>query len=283
MLALLSVFHLLTLCGTEISAVPNSIINAIVGEQVLFPVHNHCGAQYEVTFLTKSPTHAKLATWGFNTSHKHPLYENRLERSTNDSVVLYNVQISDTKLYGLQIDCYSKTMTPTDEKLFDLRVFEAVSKPLMTIICSASNITLSCSVAKGNNVIFHWEKQSLSGAINRTYDGAELVIDHVTEQEQYMYRCIADNLISNASSDPWTIEQCNVNNSKDHKLLWNISTIAAPVLLLVLALVAYICYKIKLTASDKEGNTATPKRNEEISYLRDGSIEATYITRIDLS
>ncbi|XP_067898136.1 SLAM family member 5-like isoform X2 [Heterodontus francisci] len=253
MLALLSVFHLLTLCGSEISAVPNSIINAIVGEQVLFPVHNHCGAQYEVTFLTKSPTHAILATWGFNKSDKHPLYENRLERSTKDSVVLYKVQINDTKLYGLQVECYSKTMTETNERLFDLRVFEPVSKPVLTITAKSStpNITLSCSVSKGNNVTFHLS-QSLSGAINRTSDGEELVIDHFSEQEQYVYICTAENPVSNATSDPWTRQQCNGNNSGDHKLLWNIPTIAAPVLLLVLALILYICYKIKLTACAKE-------------------------------
>ncbi|XP_067898138.1 signaling lymphocytic activation molecule-like [Heterodontus francisci] len=92
---------------------------------------------------------------------------------------------------------------------------EPVSKPVLTITAKTStpNITLSCFVSKGNNVTFHWEKQSLSGAINRTSDGEELVIDHVSEQEQYVYICTAENPVSNATSDPWTRQQCNGNNS----------------------------------------------------------------------
>ncbi|XP_067851590.1 SLAM family member 5-like [Heptranchias perlo] len=279
MLPLLSVFHLLTLCGTEISAILSTVINVIVGEQVLFPVHNQCGAEYEIMFQSKSPIRAKLASWRSNNSDRHPLYEDRLQRSTNGSVVLRNVQVNDTKLYGIQFECYSTTV----EILFDLHVFEPVSKPVMTITgnCSTPNITLSCSVSKGTNVTFHWEKQPLSGVINGTYDGTELVIDHVSEQEQY--RCTAENPVSNATSDSWSTELCNRNHSKGQKLSWVIHTIAASLLLLVLVLIVYIRYKITQTAGDKGSNRATQESNEETSYLRDGLIEATYITRIDTS
>ncbi|XP_041038012.1 natural killer cell receptor 2B4-like [Carcharodon carcharias] len=278
--ALLSVFHLLTLCETEISAVAKTTINAIVGEQVLFPVHNQCGAQYEITLVAKSPIHAKLASWGFNTFEKHAMYENRLQRSMNDSVMLQNVQINDTKLYGIQVDCYSRTVTETSETLFDLQVFEPVSKPLITINCSATIITLSCSVSRGTNVTFLWEK-SLSGAINTADNGAELVLGHVSEHEQYLYRCIGENPVSNASSDPSIIKQCNRKNAKDRKELHLIS--AAIVWLLALILFVFICYKVKRTARNKASNTATQMRNEEITYLKDGAIEATYITIIDSS
>ncbi|XP_072330732.1 hepatic and glial cell adhesion molecule-like [Scyliorhinus torazame] len=253
MLTLLSVFHLLTLCETEISAVPNTIINVAVGEQVLFPVHNQCGATYEVTLLSKSPTHSKLASWNFNTSYNQPLYENRLKRSRNGSVMLHNVQINDTKLYEIQIDCYS-TMTATREQSFDLRVFEPVSKPLMIITCSTSNITMSCTVSMGTKVTYHWEKQSLAGAIIRTYNGTELVIDHIHEQEQYMYKCIATNPVSMATSTPRIGEECNVNPSKGQKLSWMARNIAASGLLLALITIVYICYKIKPTAGEKGSN-----------------------------
>ncbi|XP_078420636.1 SLAM family member 5-like [Cetorhinus maximus] len=278
--ALLSVFHLLTLCETEISAVAKTTINAIVGEQVLFPVRNQCGAQYEITLVAKSPIHAKLASWGSNTSDKQPTYENRLQRSMNNSVMLQNVQINDTKLYGIQFDCYSITVTETSETLFDLQVFEPVSKPLITINCSATIITLSCSVSRGTNVTFLWEK-SLSGVINTTYNGAELVIEHVSEREQYLYRCIGENPVSNASSDPSIIKQCNRKNAKGWKELHWIS--AAIVWLLALILFVFIRYKVKRTARNKASNTATQIRYEEITYLKDGAIEATYITRIDSS
>ncbi|GCB68932.1 hypothetical protein scyTo_0013896 [Scyliorhinus torazame] len=277
-LTLLSVFHLLTLCKTEIPAVPNTVINAAVGEQVLFPVHHPCGAMYEVTLLSKSPIHSKLASWNFNTSDNQPLYENRLKRSRNGSVMLHNVQINDTRLYEIQIDCYSTTMTATRKQSFDLRVFEPVSKLLVTITCSNINVTLSCTVSNGTNVTFHWEKQSLSGAINRIHNGAELVIDIVNEQEQFIYKCVAENPVSNATSAPWTMKECNKEPSKVCILL-GISV--ASLWLLFLVLIALICYKMKRTASDKGCNAALQMRNEETSYLRDGTIEATYVTRID--
>ncbi|XP_078058821.1 hepatic and glial cell adhesion molecule-like isoform X2 [Mustelus asterias] len=216
MLTLLSVFHLLTLCETEITAVPDTTTNAIVGEQVLFPVHNQCTALYEAAFFIKSPIHTKLASWGFNTFDKRPLYENRLQRSVNDSVKLLNVQITDTNLYQIEINCFDKSMTAAREQLFDLQVFEPVSKPLTTVTCSAANASLSCEVSNGINVTIHWEKLSLSGAINGTYDGPELVIDHANEEEQYWYKCIAENPVSNATSDPWTIKECkNLRMEKD--------------------------------------------------------------------
>ncbi|XP_038672491.1 hepatocyte cell adhesion molecule-like isoform X2 [Scyliorhinus canicula] len=275
-LTLHSVFHLLTLCKTEISA--NTVINAAVGEQVLFPVHNQCGAVSEVTFLSKSPINTKLASWSFNTSDKQPLYENRLKRSRNGSVMLHNVQIHDTKLYQIEIECYSTAMTAARQQLIDLRVFEPVSKPLVTTTCSTINATLSCTVSNGTNVTFHWGKQSLSGAINRIHNGTELIIDIVNEQEQFIYKCVAENPVSNATSVPWTMKECNKEPSKACILL-GISI--ASVWLLVLVLIACICYKMKQIASDKGCNTALQMRNEETSYLRDGTIEATYITRID--
>ncbi|XP_078058838.1 hepatic and glial cell adhesion molecule-like, partial [Mustelus asterias] len=269
--------HLLTLCETEITAVPDTTTNAIVGEQVLFPVHNQCTALYEATFFIKSPIHTKLASWGFNPFDKRPLYENRLQRSVNDSVKLLNVQITDTKLYQIEINCFDKSKTAAREQLFDLQVFEPVSKPRTKITCSTANVSLSCEVSNGTNVTFHWEKLSLSGAINGTYDGPDLVIDHANEEEQYWYKCIAENPVSNATSDPWTIKECKRKPFKELKILLSIS-----VVLIVLVLIVYF-YKIKRTARDKGSNTATQMRNEEISYLQDGTIEATYITRIDSS
>ncbi|XP_048460624.1 SLAM family member 5-like [Rhincodon typus] len=276
MLTLLSVFSLLTVFGTEISAI--SIINAIVGKQVLFPVAIPCGNQCEVAFLSKSPIHAKLASWGITPLSTHILYKNRLQIATNCSLVLQNVQINDTKPYAIQIDC-CKPSTVTEETIFQLQVFEPVSKPSITINCSTTNVSLSCSVSNGTNVTLHWEKKSSSGAISRINDGAELVLSHDHEQNQYEYMCVAENPVSSETSDPPKLEKCNGHNSKGWRAPVFIST--ATVLFFGLVIIIIIGFKTKPAACNKGNNIAIGKWNEETCYLNHREIKATYITRID--
>ncbi|XP_072427871.1 CD48 antigen-like [Chiloscyllium punctatum] len=275
MLTLLSVFNLLILCGTESSAISTIIINATVGDQVLFPVPVHCGSQYEVAFLLTSPINAKLASWGFGTPHKHALYEKRLQIHQNASLALQKVQIYDTGLYEIHIDCYDTAVMETTKTKFDLQVFEPVSKPLITINCSTKNASLSCCVSKGTNVTLYWEIQPMSGPSDRIDDKAELVISPGHEQDKYT--CVVQNPISNATSDLQTLEKCNDQSSTGFVLYISIST--ATVLLFGLVIIIFI-YIAKLTTDDKGNNTAIEKWNEETCHLSDGAIEATYITRI---
>ncbi|XP_060689918.1 hepatic and glial cell adhesion molecule-like [Hemiscyllium ocellatum] len=275
MLTLLSVFNLLILYGTESSAISTIIINATVGDQVLFPLPIHCGSQYEVEFLLKLPINAKLASWSNGTSHKHALYEKRLQIHQNGSLALQKVQINDTGLYEIHINYCDTPMMETTITKFDLQVFEPVSKPLITINCSTENASLGCSVSKGTNVALYWEIQPKSGPSNRIDGEAELVISHGHEQDKYT--CVVQNPISNATSDQQTLEMCNDQSSKGLVLFTYIST--ATILLFGLAIIIFI-YIAKLTTRDKGNNTAIEKWNEETCYLSDGAIEATYITRI---
>ncbi|XP_078066244.1 hepatic and glial cell adhesion molecule-like [Mustelus asterias] len=131
--------------------------------------------------------------------------------------MLYNVQVNDTGEYEIHIDYHGTELEKHDESTFNLQVFEPVSQPVTVILgnCLCSpNITLSCSVSNGTNYFIHWQKVSLSGVLNETYDGTVLVIDCVTEEEQHVYRCIAANAISNATSHPVTVSQSNGANPK---------------------------------------------------------------------
>uniref|UniRef100_UPI00398E99C5 signaling lymphocytic activation molecule-like n=1 Tax=Pristiophorus japonicus TaxID=55135 RepID=UPI00398E99C5 len=146
---------------------------------------------------------------------------------------------------------------------------EQVSQPAVRIIgdCPTPNVTLSCSVCKGTNVTFHWRKQSLTGAIDGTYNGTELMIDRGNEEEQHVYRCIAENLVSNATSDPVQPKLCNGN--KDN-LFWMMLLSLIPVSL-------FVWYSIIYT---KAGRT-TQEYNEQAIAFTNGFIEPTYTTRLN--
>ncbi|XP_051873752.1 uncharacterized protein LOC127571436 [Pristis pectinata] len=248
MFTVLSALHFLTLCGAEISAGSGTVIDAVAGQEVQFPVDNQCEDQYDVTFRLLSPgIVAVLALRGTDGSERrHPVYEDRLYWSATDSPVLSNVRVTDSKRYSIQIDCYSPHINSSiSAKVFELRVFEPVSKPVITKTgnCLSPNITLSCSVSNATNVTFCWEILSLSGNIT-TFDGPELVINHVNEWEQYIFRCTAKNRVSNASSEQTITDLCNRNN---------------------------------FPHTERE----VQRPEEKMVSLQDGFIEPTYITTLD--
>ncbi|XP_062902071.1 uncharacterized protein LOC134345398 isoform X2 [Mobula hypostoma] len=276
MFAVLSALHFLTLCGSEISAQPDTTINAIVGQDVHFPVENQCEDQFVVTFQLLSPVDAVLASRGMNLSGtQHPLYKDRLYWSANGSPVLSKVQVNESKRYATQIDCYHESSMTTAKQIYDLRVFEPVLKPVITPIwkCPSPNITLSCSVSNRANVTFHWEILFLSESTNRTEHGPELVVNHENEWKQYTFRCIVKNRVSNASNDLTITELCNQNNFARDLLIY----ISAATLLLIFLLIGRNYRKIKQYAHDKQCKREKKRPGEKVFFLQDGIIEPTYI------
>ncbi|XP_038672514.1 hepatocyte cell adhesion molecule-like [Scyliorhinus canicula] len=214
------VFCLFVVCGEALNVKPDAINNAIAGEQALFPIQHKGSDQYDVTFRSKSPVSFKIFTWKSKNPEKpyivHPLYKHRVGIHRG-FVMLNDVQVNDTGEYEIHIDYYGTELKNRDESTFRLQVFEPVSQPETAILgnCeSSSNVTLNCSVSNGTNVMIHWEKLSLSGVLNETYDVTLLLIDCVTEEEQRMYRCIAENPISNATSDRVTVSHYSGANPK---------------------------------------------------------------------
>ncbi|XP_067897502.1 SLAM family member 5-like [Heterodontus francisci] len=215
------VFHLFLVCGEALFARPDTITNATTGEQVLFPIqYQGREDQYDVTFRLQFPLAFKILTWKSNNPEKlhivHPLYQHRV-RIYQDFVELNEVHINDTGEYKIDIDYYGTELENRDQSTFRMQVFEAISQPVIVILgnCgSTSNITLSCSVSKGTNVTIRWEKVSLSGVLDQIYEGIALVIDCITEEEQHVYRCLAENPVNNATSNQVTIDFHKGTNPK---------------------------------------------------------------------
>ncbi|XP_032887258.1 hepatocyte cell adhesion molecule-like isoform X2 [Amblyraja radiata] len=279
MLAVLSALHLLTLSGTEISARPDTVIDAVVGQDVHFPVDNRCEDQSYVAFHLLSPVVTKLASLVNNISGiLHPVYADRLHWDASGSLVLSNVQVNDSKRYGIQIDCTSQKRTTHGKRTFDVYVFEAVSKPVITKTgnCSTPNITLRCYVSNGTNVTICWEIHSLFNSVNTTCNGPELVIHHMKEGEQH--RCIAKNRVSNASSEPTIIEPCNGNVYKNKNLRW---LLASPVFLLILVVIIFSKHKMKHAVNNKRHNRSIQRSEEKMFSVQHELIEPTYVTMVD--
>ncbi|XP_078066243.1 SLAM family member 5-like [Mustelus asterias] len=198
--------------GEALLTRPDTITNATTGEQVQFPIQYNGTGQYDVTFRLKFPVAFNILTWKSNSPEKlyivHPLYQHRVG-IYSDLVGLNDVHVNDTGEYEIQINYYGIELKNRDESTFRMEVFKPVSQPETGILGNCSslpNITLSCSVSKETNVLIHWEKVSLSGPPSEIYNGTVLVIDHVTEEEQHVYRCIAENPVSNTTSDPVTVD-----------------------------------------------------------------------------
>ncbi|XP_041038863.1 uncharacterized protein LOC121275385 isoform X2 [Carcharodon carcharias] len=247
------VFHLGVVCGKALLAKPDTITITAVGEQVLFPIRYQGRDQYDVTFTLRVPLALKILMWKSNNLEKprivHPLYQHRVGIHS-DFVILNNVHVNDTGEYEMYIDYYGIELKNRDESTFRMQVFEPVSQPVIVILgncVSSPNITLSCSVSKGTNATIHWEKVSLSGVLNETYDVTVLVIDCVSEEKQHAYRCTAENPVSNATSNRVTV---NLNNGANPTGKRNYLMVLIPVALAVLALIIVCFWKTPYCKSD---------------------------------
>ncbi|XP_038673377.1 hepatocyte cell adhesion molecule-like [Scyliorhinus canicula] len=244
-----SVFYLFVVHGEALNVRPDTITNAIAGEQVQFPIQHQGSDQYDVTFTSKSPVHFNIFTWKSNNPEKllivHPLYKHRV-RIVSGVVILNDVQVDDTGEYEINIDYYGKEVENGDQNTFRMQVFEPVSQPETAILgnCASSpHVTLNCSVSNGTNVMIHWEKLSMSGVLNETYDGTLLVIDCVTEEEQHVYRCVAQNPVSNATSNPMTGSLYNGanHNGKRTRLMFLVPLVIAS-LEVPVAIIVYLLW-----------------------------------------
>lgn len=216
---LASVLNLFMVCRGSLNAIPEVTVNTSTGQTVMFPIeHQGKEEQYDVTFGLKFPLNLKILTWQSTKPGKlqivHPQYEHRA-RIRRESVVLDDLQVDDSGVYQMRIDYYGSELKNHDQSTFIIQVFDPVSQPIAETLIhdeNASNITLNCFVANEIGVTIYWEKISQSGEIIETYAKTIIVIDCSTEEEQYEYRCIAKNPVSNASSSELSFNECVARN-----------------------------------------------------------------------
>ncbi|XP_072894529.1 HEPACAM family member 2-like [Hemitrygon akajei] len=265
MWSFIPVCHLFTVCGGMSLASSSSSTEVAVGEKILFSVNLHEKDIYMVRLF--GPPDISIGIWTVNKSvipqNIHNKYEGRVQWNMNASLTLDNVQVNDSGKYTIVIDFLSND-TNNAAKDFNLFVFEPVSQPNVTVVdnCSSPNITLSCLVSSGTDVTFHWRKQH--GATDDIFNGSELVINRGTDGEQPTYICLAENTVSNATSDPVKTKKCS-----EGTLLWKISFGLIPV-----AVIAWISMNsIKIGRESRE-------LNEETVVFANELIQPTCVTTL---
>ncbi|XP_062901007.1 hepatic and glial cell adhesion molecule-like [Mobula hypostoma] len=265
MWSFIPVCYLFTVCGGMAMASSSSSIEVAVGEKILFSVNLHEKDNYMVQL--SGPPDVSIGTWTINNSvipqNIHPNYKDRVQWNMNGSLTLENVQINDSAKYTMEINLLNYDTNSVVEEHFELFVFEPVSQPTVTVVdnCSTPNIILSCLVSSGTDVTFHWRKQH--GATD-IFNGSELVINRGTDGGQHTYICLAENTVSNATSDPVKTNKCS-----EGTLLWMISFALMPVVFIA-----------RISMNSIKSGRESRELNEEVVFTNE-LIQPTYVTTME--
>ncbi|XP_041125904.1 SLAM family member 5-like [Polyodon spathula] len=238
--------------GGTILAAAGSITNASVGDGIIFPVTAEGNVTYALSLLFQS--NRKIVTW-FSNNPLNPtifqlMFVDRIRVDETGSVFLDNVQLSDSGQYDMQISYVRHTMT-TMTRRFQLHVFEPVSKPNVTAVCFVNNITMTCSTSQGTHVSYRWEKVPACSNESCVSAGAEKVVDRLYGSTDE-YKCIAENPVSTATSDPLGTQACNKNPQEGFRHWWVAITC---VIFFGILLTGYSVYPYKKTKRSNEENT----------------------------
>ncbi|XP_041068143.1 SLAM family member 7-like [Carcharodon carcharias] len=252
---LFAVLHCITLCGAALSASPISVTNLRVGVDVRFPINYHSDGQYEVTFKRKSPVGLKVLAWNSENPETpyriHPQYIQRVRFYRDGFVEIQDVQFDDEGVYEIQTDYLGDQLRVNDQDLFELRVFEPVSQPMVVI---TGNCNLNCSASSGTDVTCRWKRQSADGIGDDTFYGAVLPLGNMSELQSHTYRCIAENPVSVEMSGPLTMEMCDGDGDRGPRNRWIFFLVPAfSLVILVSAIVLGIKRKARIRSSKLNG------------------------------
>uniref|UniRef100_A0A4W3HFA2 Hepatocyte cell adhesion molecule-like n=1 Tax=Callorhinchus milii TaxID=7868 RepID=A0A4W3HFA2_CALMI len=208
-----SVLHCLALHEAARSASLNIVKNVAVKGDVLFPVrHRSRDEKYEVTLRKKWPVALKILGWNSELMVRpltvHPYYTARVHLIKAGIVQFRDVFLNDSGVYELTTDYLGPVLRNNNRDVFEVRVFEPVSQPIIRVSDAFTNVTLNCSVSKGTGIAFYWKKTTYLESENFTSSGSVLVVKSGCEEQAFEYSCVAENPISQQTSVPVTIKLC---------------------------------------------------------------------------
>ncbi|XP_078064782.1 SLAM family member 9-like [Mustelus asterias] len=214
-LQLFTVFLSVRVSCAVISASLNSVTNLRVGDDIRFPLPQLASEKQEVTFKRRSPVDFKILAWNSETPERpyriHPRYSQRVQYQPGGFTQIRNVTLSDEGVYELRTDYLGERLRDSHYSVFELRVFEPVSRPMVVV---SSNCTMNCSHSGGKQVTCRWRGRTTDGFRNYTFRGAVLQLRNRSQAEFLTYTCIVENPVSWKISQPVTPQLCTVNPAR---------------------------------------------------------------------
>uniref|UniRef100_H3ASP0 Ig-like domain-containing protein n=1 Tax=Latimeria chalumnae TaxID=7897 RepID=H3ASP0_LATCH len=143
------------------------------------------------------------------TQNNGPQFTGREEPLNDGSLRIRNVSTRDSGSYTISITSSMGTKTGTTL----LQVYEPVSKPTIssndsTPVEFSDTVTLTC-FASGADVSYHWWRDnqpvSSSGRFLLSNNNQTLTISDILRSDSGPFSCVAFNIVSNMSSDPFSL------------------------------------------------------------------------------
>ncbi|KAL4594073.1 carcinoembryonic antigen-related cell adhesion molecule 1-like isoform X4 [Arapaima gigas] len=188
-----SVLLLLTGCGGSELSVDVRPPARTVGSSVLFTVSLNPPAEslYYVQWLVNT---TNIITYLNGQNITNPLYTERIAfNSSTGSVELKNLTVTDTGIYGVNVQVTSSSPTIKNTVSFTVYIgpenTAVTASPEKPHYASGSNLSLSCSAQSRPAAQFRWYFNGT--ALNKT--GPVLKLDNVQESESGHYTCLAHN------------------------------------------------------------------------------------------
>ncbi|XP_075067907.1 HEPACAM family member 2 isoform X2 [Mixophyes fleayi] len=195
---------------------PSPTIHGIKGQPLILPIHydvNTSASGLQIIWLLERPRDvAKYLITSFNQSvfpdlefqHKFTL------NPPNASLLINSLHTSDEGNYTVKVNIQGNTTVSATQKI-EVTVNVPVSKPIVKsepsygAVEHVGNVTLKCSVLKGNRVLYQWLKNGSPLQNSSSYIFSQnkdmLTISPVTKNDIGNYSCLVKNYVSEMESD----------------------------------------------------------------------------------
>ncbi|XP_073458226.1 cell adhesion molecule CEACAM1-like isoform X2 [Aquarana catesbeiana] len=203
-------------------------------------------------------------------------YFTRVQAFSNGSLAITNLSVHDGGQYMVKI----QTQIAPDQASIDFRVYEPVSKPIITAspsqVQESDAVNLTCSAVNADQIIWKKDGSILPDDIRLSADNTTIEFSSVNNTDAGNYQCEARNIASQSTSDLYTLtvpygsecSTCGTNTAA-------ISGVACAAVLII-AILLSICFLLyKKCVHPVHDIPRSPYEREDPCVIYDNVLELT--------